>query len=50
MPKADRMAGFRALTLPLDTNQDGKLDHAELQPGIDYVLPMMRGFGEIGID
>ena len=50
MPKADRLVGFRALTLPLDTNQDGKLDHAELQPGIDVVLPMMRGFGEIGID
>ncbi|MES2568743.1 MAG: hypothetical protein V4710_01660 [Verrucomicrobiota bacterium] len=50
MPDASRIMKFRALTVGLDGNQDGKLDHAELQPGIDFVLPMMRGFGEIGID
>jgi hypothetical protein len=50
MPEADRLTRFRALTLPLDANGDGKLDLAELQPGINVVLPLMRGFGEIGID
>ncbi|RYD84540.1 MAG: hypothetical protein EOP84_05220 [Verrucomicrobiaceae bacterium] len=50
MPKSDKLMKFRALTLPLDLNRDGKLDIAELQPGIDFVLPMMNGFGEIGID
>lgn len=50
MPDPSRLMKFRALTLALDVNQDGKLDQTELKPGIDYVLPMMRGFGEIGID
>lgn len=50
MPAAGQLTRFRALTLPLDKNGDGELDHDELQPGIDFVLPMMKGFGEIGID
>ena len=50
MPAAAQLTRFRALTLPLDKNGDGELDHDELQPGIDFVLPMMKGFGEIGID
>ena len=50
IPDEARIKRFRALTLPLDKNGDGVLDRDELQPGIDFVLPMMRGFGEIGID
>ena len=50
MPEASRLTKFRGLTLFLDTNQDGKLSDAELEPGIDVTLPQMRGFGEIGID
>jgi hypothetical protein len=50
MPDAARLVMFRALTLPLDKNGDGKLDADELKPGIDVVLPAMKGFGEIGID
>ncbi|MDB6153424.1 MAG: hypothetical protein JWL90_1877 [Chthoniobacteraceae bacterium] len=50
VPDPEQLARFHALTLGLDINKDGKLDHAELQPGINFVMPMMRGFGEIGID
>ena len=50
MPEASRLTKFRGLTLFLDTNQDGQLSDAELEPGIDVTLPQMRGFGEIGID
>ena len=50
MPDAARLVMLRALTFPLDKNSDGKLDAGELKPGIDVVLPAMKGFGEIGID
>jgi hypothetical protein len=50
VPNGDRFALVRQLTLPLDTNKDGKLDDTELKPGIDNMLPFMRGFGEIGFD
>lgn len=50
MPEASKLVRLRALTLMLDQNGDGTLDNKELQPGIDLVLPAMRGFGEIGID
>jgi hypothetical protein len=50
MPEASKLSNARVLTQLLDTNQDGTLDDAELEPGIDVVLPQMRGFGEIGID
>jgi hypothetical protein len=50
MADASKLSNARVLTQLLDTNQDGTLDDAELEPGIDVVLPQMRGFGEIGID
>lgn len=50
MPEHERLTKARFLTLMLDLNQDGTLDEAELEPGIDVTLPQMRGFGEIGID
>jgi hypothetical protein len=50
MADASKLSSARVLTQLLDTNQDGTLDDAELEPGIDVVLPQMRGFGEIGID
>jgi hypothetical protein len=50
MPEPSKLSNARVLTQLLDTNQDGILDDAELEPGIDVVLPQMRGFGEIGID
>jgi len=50
VPEGNKFALIRQLTLPLDTNKDGKLDAAELRPGIDNVLPFMKGFGEIGFD
>ena len=40
----------RLAVLPLDTNKDGKLDAAEMEPGIARILPFMRGFGAIGLD
>ena len=50
MPEAARLVMMRGLTLTLDKNGDGKLDSNELKPGVDLLLPMMKGFGEIGID
>ena len=50
LPGAERLVMLRVLTSGLDRNGDGKLDTDELKPGIDLVLPVMKGFGEIGID
>lgn len=50
MPEAATLTKYQVLTKVLDTNQDGTLDEKELEPGIDFTLPQMRGFGEIGID
>lgn len=50
VPTGKRLAGLRMLLMLLDNNRDGKLDDKELEPGIDRMLPHMRGFGEIGID
>ena len=50
VPDGGRMAVLRQLVLPLDGNKDNKLDADELKPGIDRMLPFMRGFGEIGFD
>ena len=49
-PTGARLAGLRAIVSLLDKNRDGALDAEELEPGIDRMLPHMRGFGEIGID
>jgi hypothetical protein len=50
VPSGERLARLRALVQPLDSNKDGKLDAAEKKPGIDLMLPFMKGFGEIGFD
>ncbi len=50
IPDGGRFAVMRAFVLPLDKNKDGVLDAEELKPGIDFMLPNMRGFGEIGFD
>ena len=50
VPRGEHMAILRQLVLPLDGNKDNKLDADELKPGIDRMLPFMRGFGEIGFD
>lgn len=50
VPTGDRLERLRGLILPLDKNNDGKLDTVEMKPGIDFMLPFMRGFGEIGFD
>ena len=50
IPSSGRFEIMRQLILPLDANKDSRLDTGELQPGIDRVLPFMRGFGEIGFD
>ncbi len=50
VPDGGRMAIIRQLVLPLDANKDGALDTLEMNPGIDRMLPFMRGFGEIGFD
>ena len=50
IPDGVRLIMLRTLTVPLDKNGDGTLDATELKPGIDTVLPFMKGFGEIGID
>ncbi len=38
------------LVQPLDKNKDGKLEDAEIQPGLTAVRPFMKGFWSIGID
>jgi hypothetical protein len=50
VPSGERLGRLRQLVLPLDKNNDGKLDDAEKKPGIDLMLPFMKGFGEIGFD
>lgn len=50
VPDGGKFALVRQFVLPLDANKDGTLDPAEMKPGIDSVLPFMRGFGEIGFD
>lgn len=50
MPEPNKILRSRPLTQALDLNKDGVLDDKEIQPGIDFLLPMMRGFGSIGID
>lgn len=50
VPTGGRFALIRQIVLPLDGNKDGALDAGELKPGIDRMLPFMRGFGEIGFD
>jgi hypothetical protein len=50
MPRADRLTLLRGMVAPLDVNKDGKLDDEEAKPGIDFALPFMRGFGQIGFD
>ena len=48
--KAAKEAFLRAQLLALDTNQDGELSADEAAPGIEYTLPFMKRFGEIGFD
>ncbi len=50
VPDGGGLAVLRQLVLPLDANKDNNLDAEELKPGIDRMLPFMRGFGEIGFD
>ena len=50
VPSGNGFEVLRQLVLPLDGNKDGRLDVDELKPGIDAMLPFMRGFGEIGLD
>lgn len=50
MPDEKRMNNLRALALALDVDGNGALDNSELKPGIDALLPFMKGFGEIGLD
>ena len=50
VPRGEQLTRLRELVLPLDQNKDGKLDAGEKKPGIDLMLPFMRGFGEIGFD
>ncbi len=50
VPNGGGFAMMRVFVLPLDKNKDGVLDEEELKPGVDFMLPNMRGFGEIGFD
>jgi hypothetical protein len=50
VPNGRRFGFVRQLILPLDANKDGVLDAEEIKPGIEHMLPFMRGFGEIGFD
>lgn len=50
MPRDNQFALMRQFILPLDANKDGALSTAEMQPAIDFMLPKMKGFGEIGLD
>ena len=49
-PRNDRLGLLRNIVLPLDVNKDGKLDDEEVKGGIEFALPFMKGFGQIGFD
>jgi hypothetical protein len=50
VPNEGGFAVMRQFVLPLDANKDGVLSTTEMQPAVDFMLPRMRGFGEIGLD
>lgn len=49
-PDEKRLAHLQTLLMNLDLNSDGKLDDEEVKPAIEFTLPKMRGFGQIGFD
>jgi hypothetical protein len=50
VPDSKRLAFLKTLLAGLDKDADGKLSDEESKPAVDFVLPAMKGFGQIGID